>query len=1025
MHKNIKTMTIVKHLLKRPLLFLQRILKYTHGILTTGIIGKCFFYLKWTCVILGILSVILIYYYNIKLQNYINLTQLAAISALSRLQIYLTQFVNYIVEYLGYDIKPDVDIPNETLSSTDKLKDEYISNIDYLEKYSKILESLRDKPVIEKGTAEYESLRDLYMNKQTEPESEGWFTKKTIYIVGGVIIAVTIGGIVYWVCDGSYETFANKFTDLTTGLIGFFVSSTSKKEVEIPDTDTEDYSKLEFEKKMMKLKNGIEFHTYKKNHLIDLMNKIKNLQNDPNFSGYSSQDQTALSKMEEDFAENNKKLDKLNRVYRLKTGEDYLGPKNSDNLDDQIFITDLRTSVHDENPEVKELRNFLEGYDNRVKRLEKEIQALEEAKINSDGIFKDEDKLNEKQLKLNETKTRIDRLSEKLKDKVDDLMSSFFMKLDDVKNIDKSNQQDQQGNVFNSAVESVQKIWSDMLSKKETPNTPNIEETSNNSEVNKKLQDDEFDSTKAWSAEHSKQNTPAQSEQGSRPSSPVASTSKIPDLNEGEETPATGTTPKTKPSDLPEDENPYFVTVEELKKQSYYNGKQYSIWQTDTSNDSLMKNLRLAETILKDSGLSESEKEDLESRLKNYRNLLSKKYREEDDSQKDFTPLHWNKAFKQPLIVENLPTIEPEKWSEEDELFLKKLLDNNEITEAQYNEIIEKCICLPSDETLEKYKNEHKQWVNFKNLFEIYKNLLNPKIDESNDCSEDANTSLISDTSTVVDDTSEIEGYDRTFKAIKSRDYNNVSYYFSDNNYFEVFDDVEMYKEKEKTNELNDPIKKVLEDKLKIIYEPSELQDILEYFKTDYFDEKNLKIYDTELFKNVYLKLKENNDIEEIPESVRNRAIELGIEQSGLITLFLSKILSKEKIKKLNKIENITEDQMNDIDRLLVMNHERILANLNLDQLNYYVELCKILDIEITKDMQHVLDCYKKDPEGSLKIHEMLVEFNERSNDLYLKKNVEIIITPLEEEVVLNYGNKEFKKELLSQITSIRRYYRS
>jgi hypothetical protein len=926
MHKNIKTITIIKHLLRRPLLSLQGFLQRIHLITTTGLTGTIFWYIKISCIVLGILSFILIHYFNIQLQNYINLAHLAGLSVLGRFQTYLTQFVNYIVDYLGYEvelksppkienIKTDIIKSLEKSPITDANKE--LANEFTLDKLAKALKGLENMPNIKKESFDYESLRDLYVKESlnTEESWTEWLNnhKKTIYIVGGVIIFL---GVIYWSSDGSYEVFSSKFKDLTTGLFGFFFSSNSRVVIEPSDKD------------------------------------------------------------------------------------------------DNIIINDVRTTtqIESENPEIQNIRKQLSKLEDRKDTLVKNIDALTEKQTNktlsSDELSNFTNLKNELKYLNNQ---RVE-LSQEMNEKINEIRSSFFDYLNE-KEKTKLVNTSQDSNYYNSTANSVKKIWSELgsLFSNETSNVTTSEEivktseeivkTSDKGKVKEIILPEDCDSNKAWSTEHS----PAVSDYGSRPSSPVASTSKNPVLNDGEETPALVSTPKTKPSDLNEDDNPYFVTVEELKKQSYYNGKQYSIWKHGNTTGEIMENLQLAEKILKDSGLSESEKEDLESRLKNYENLLSKKYREEDDSQKDFTPLHWNKAFKQPLIVENLPTIEPEKWSDEDEIILKKLLENKEITEAQYNEIREKCVCLPSDETLEKYKKEHQQWINLNKLFGVYKNLLNPKIDESNDCSEDANTSLISDTSTVVDDTSEIEAYDETFKAIKSRDYSNVSYYFSDNNYFEVFDDVEMYKEVKKTNELNDPIKKVLEDKLKIIYEPNELQDILEYFKTDYFDEKNLKNYDPELFKNVYLKLKENNDIEEIPESLRNRAIELGIEnnpfkkeQLGLITLFLSKFLSKKKIKKLNKIENITEDQMNDIDKLLVMNHERILANLNLDQLNYYVELCKILDIEITKDMQHVLDCYKKDPEGTLKIHKMLLEFNERSNDLYFK-NVEIITTPLEE----------------------------
>jgi hypothetical protein len=458
MHKNIKTITIIKHLLRRPLLSLQRFLKFTHRILTTGIIGKCFFYLKWTCVILGILSVILIYYYNIKLQNYINLTQLAAISALSRLQIYLTQFVNYIVEYLGYDIKPDVEIPNETITPRDEklTNEEFVSTIHNLQRVGhradEILESLRDKPIIDKGTPEYESLKDLYINGPKDPESwTEWFNnhKKTIYIVGGVIVFVTIGGVVYWISEGSYETFANKFTDLTTGLIGFFVSSSSRRDVVIPDTDDESKTTRN-ETIINHLKHNLNIRL---DYIDHLKNRLENLENIKTKHShlFTSADEQALSKIKQNISEMDQGVARLNKAYGAKTGDDYLEIRNN-----QIQLNDSRTNFPEENFDVKRIKTDLHNLNVTKQRLEGEIKDLETPKDEGYSYTGFEtDKLINTRKTLNNINAKIGVETENLKTKLDELNSEFFKKLDE----DEKETPKPQGNIFNSSVDSVKNLF--------------------------------------------------------------------------------------------------------------------------------------------------------------------------------------------------------------------------------------------------------------------------------------------------------------------------------------------------------------------------------------------------------------------------------------------------------------------------------------------------------------------------------------------------------------------------------------
>jgi hypothetical protein len=930
MHKNIKTITIIKHLLRRPLLSIQRFLKFTHRILTTGIIGKCFFYLKWTCVILGILSVILIYYYNIKLQNYINLTQLAAISALSRLQIYLTQFVNYIVEYLGYDIKPDVEIPNETITPRDEklTNEEFVSTIQNLQRVGhradEILESLRDKPIIDKGTPEYESLKDLYINGPKDPESwTEWFNnhKKTIYIFGGVIVFVTIGGVVYWISEGSYETFANKFTDLTTGLIGFFVSSSSRRDVEIPDT--EDESITENEKKINKLKKSLDRYLESKDYVKGQIESLENLKSKNNHL-YTSSDEQALTQMKERFVELDQKIDKLSRAYEAKTGDKYLEIRNS-----QIQLSDSRTKFPENDYNIKRIKQDLEYLDGRKNRLLKEIKEFEEyqeknpneqiSKFNVEAYEKNRHDL----ININ---NKIDNSSDNLRNRINELNSEFFKKLDEDENTK------QQDNVFNSHFDSVKNLFSELtakLNKSDKTSTNNSEE-----------KDDDCDSNKAWSGVKSQNNSAAQSEQGSRPSTPVASSSGLHD-SFGHETPAGVSTPKVKPTvELPDSENPFETQTETSDNKSNkvtYNGVTYDYeWYYGNAQGEIMNNIKFAQSLLNSDNLSESDRLDVRSKLEEYKDKLdniAKKdsnNQEDENNQKDGTPLYssfynlfspnkndWdesdyklldkliNKGIvniedRDKIIADHpyLPSIETlkaykdeyklskimddedkstvqindttfsklkikgyevtsmfEEWSDENKLKLKKLLDNNEISKNQYNKIINKYYIFPSEETLNFYINEHKQ---------------------------DADTSLISNTSTVVEDKSEteIEIAKDTIDVIEGNSYRDLYYYYSEISYFELLNDVELYKNVKNTDELPDILNRLLEKRSENILTKNNLEATLKYFNKDSFE--SFDNYNFEDFKKVYLKLKENN--EEIPESVRNRAIELGIENNNSIT---------------------------------------------------------------------------------------------------------------------------------------------
>jgi hypothetical protein len=250
--------------------------------------------------------------------------------------------------------------------------------------------------------------------------------------------------------------------------------------------------------------------------------------------------------------------------------------------------------------------------------------------------------------------------------------------------------------------------------------------------------------------------------------------------------------------------------------------------------------------------------------------------------------------------------------------------------------------------------------------------------------------------------------------------------YYVDENYFNVLEDSEMYKKVKNKKELSQTFTNFINKKGEILIKKlsngeNEGMEALNYFKS-VENKEIIKKTSDKIFNSFYQVLEkiclENG--EDLPKHLKQRALDIennnsitdnikDISNLG-VTAFLAKFLTKEDNKKFNDLENITEDQMNDIDKLLVMNHERILANLNLDQLNYYVDLCNSLEIEITRDMQHVLECYKMDPEGTLKIHEMLLEFNERSNYLKLK-NLEMNEdnnNPFGgREVVLNYGNNE------------------
>jgi hypothetical protein len=217
MNKNIKTITILKYLFKRPITLIINILNKLKLLTAKGFISIFLRIFKYIGLIFAFLSYYVMYRYEINLKDYLSITWIAISGLIGRFLKNLNHYIAKLNEWVSVIPESTETVKTPTKNSSPVNLEEGGRYIDEwmktMEKYKKIKEQYPNEP--EKVT---ESLRDLYMRPSETNVDDSWlnFYKNHPYLTAAFIGGVGLIIAIYTNSDGSLESMGGVTKDGVT-----------------------------------------------------------------------------------------------------------------------------------------------------------------------------------------------------------------------------------------------------------------------------------------------------------------------------------------------------------------------------------------------------------------------------------------------------------------------------------------------------------------------------------------------------------------------------------------------------------------------------------------------------------------------------------------------------------------------------------------------------------------------------------------------------------------------------------------